>query len=263
MTSAEPLIQTPTYPDLAGRVALITGGSRGIGAATCRAFAANKTRIAVNGRNPSTVSAVVRGVQEAGGIAIAATADCTQLEQVERMRLDIEHELGPVDILAAFAGGFDSYSPVQLISEQEWRRVLDSNLTATFLTVRGFLPGMIERRKGAILTMASNTARVLDILTTASYAAAKGGVITFTRHLAKEVGQYGIRANCLAPATVLSERVQRIMSDERREQVALMAPLGRMGLPDDVANAALFLASDASSWITGVTLDVAGGRVML
>jgi 3-oxoacyl-[acyl-carrier protein] reductase len=141
--------------------------------------------------------------------------------------------------------------------------VVEGNLTTTFLSIKSFLPGMIDRRRGSIITMASNAARFLDILTTASYAAAKGAVVTLSRHVAKEVGQYGVRVNCIAPATVLSDRVRRIMSDERLTEIAAMAPLGRLGEPEDVAKAALFLASDASSWLTGVTLDVAGGRIML
>lgn len=141
--------------------------------------------------------------------------------------------------------------------------MVDSNLTTTFFAVKSFLPGMIDRRRGAIITMASNAARFLDILTTAPYAASKAAIVMFSRHVAKEVGEYGVRVNSIAPATVLSDRIRRIMSDERRRDVAAMAPLGRMGEPDDVALAALFLASDSSSWLTGVTLDAAGGRIML
>ena len=141
--------------------------------------------------------------------------------------------------------------------------IVESNLTATFLTIKSFLPGMIERRRGAIVTMASNAGRFLDMKLTASYAAAKAGIVMLTRHVALEVGQHGVRVNCVAPATVRSERVDRIMSPERRAEVARMSPLGRMGVPDDVAAATLFLASESASWLTGVTLDVAGGRIML
>jgi 3-oxoacyl-[acyl-carrier protein] reductase len=111
--------------------------------------------------------------------------------------------------------------------------------------------------------MSSNAGRFLDIQTTASYAAAKAGVIMFTRHVAKEVGRHGIRVNCVAPATVLTERIERLMSEERRVETAALAPLGRMGTPEDVALATLFLVSESASWLTGVTLDVTGGRIML
>jgi 3-oxoacyl-[acyl-carrier protein] reductase len=121
----------------------------------------------------------------------------------------------------------------------------------------------MERGSGAIVTMATNAARFIDIPLTASYAAAKAGVMVFTRHVAKEVGKYGIRANCVAPATVTSDRIERIMTPEKMESVAALSPLGRMGQPEDVALATLFLASDSARWLTGVTLDVAGGRIML
>jgi 3-oxoacyl-[acyl-carrier protein] reductase len=122
---------------------------------------------------------------------------------------------------------------------------------------------MIERRRGVIVTMASNAGRLLDMKLTASYAAAKAGIAMLTRHVALEVGRHGVRVNCVAPATVRSERVDRIMSPERQAQVAAMSPLGRMGIPEDVAAVTVFLASESAGWLTGVTVDVAGGRVML
>jgi 3-oxoacyl-[acyl-carrier protein] reductase len=253
----------PSYPDLAGKVVVVTGGSRGIGATTCRLLGRQGARVAVNGRDEAAIEAVVREICAAGGQAIGVSADCTDFGAVERMRGAVELRLGPADVLVAFAGGFGAYTPAHLIAEEEWHSVLDSNLTATFLTVKSFLPGMIERRAGSIVTMASNAARVLDILTTASYAAAKAGIVMFSRHVAKEVGQHGVRVNCVAPATVLSERVDRLMSEERQREVAALSPLGRMGMPEDVALATLFLASDSAAWLTGVTLDVAGGRIML
>jgi 3-oxoacyl-[acyl-carrier protein] reductase len=253
----------PTYPDLAGKVAVVTGGSKGIGAAACRMLAANGVHVAVNARSREDVDALVEEVRAAGGTAVGVLADVTSRADVQRLSRDAEAVLGPVDILLPFAGGFTAYTPVQEISEAEWRTVMDWNLTSTFLTLQAFLPGMIERRRGAVVTMASNTGRFLDILTTASYAAAKAGVIMLTRHAAIELGKYGIRVNCVAPATTMTERVAGIMSEERHAEIAAMSPLGRMGTPEDSAAAALFLVSDSASWLTGVTLDVAGGRIML
>jgi NAD(P)-dependent dehydrogenase (short-subunit alcohol dehydrogenase family) len=248
------------YPDLEGKVALVTGGSKGIGAATCRLLAANGVRVAVNGRSQAGVDDLARRLD---GAAIGITGDCTSEDEVETMRERVEAELGPVDLLVTFAGGFSSFTPVQNIALAEWRQVIDDNLTTTFLTVRAFLPGMIERGQGSIVTMASISARFLDKPTMAAYAAAKAGVVMFTRHLALEVGSYGVRANCVAPGTTRSERIERIMDREAIERTARMSPLGRLGDPQDTANAAVFLLSEAASWLTGVTLDVAGGRVML
>ena len=122
----------PTYPDLRGKVAVVTGGSRGIGAATCRALASNGVRVAVNGRDRTAIDALVR---ELGRDAIAVAADCTRETDVEAMRERVESELGPVDLLATFAGGFNSFTPVEQIPLEEWRQVVEANLTSTFTTV--------------------------------------------------------------------------------------------------------------------------------
>jgi 3-oxoacyl-[acyl-carrier protein] reductase len=253
----------PTYPDLAGKVAAVTGGSRGIGAATCRALAANGVAVAVNGRTPSAIDAVVEELRAAGARAIGCPGDSRIAADMERFRDHAESELGPVDIVLPFAGGFESFTPIERLGEDEWRAVIDANLTATHLTLQAFIPGMIDRRSGAIVTMASNGARLLDKLLTASYAAAKAGVVQYTRHIAKELGPHGVRANAIAPATVSSERIERIMDEESMARTAAMSPLGRMGTPDDCALTTLFLVSDSAAWLTGVTIDIAGGRVMM
>ncbi|GAC1512981.1 MAG: 3-oxoacyl-[acyl-carrier-protein] reductase [Candidatus Dormibacteraceae bacterium] len=259
----EALPSIPIYPDLAGKVAVVTGGSKGIGAATCRLLGRQGVMVTVVGRDQPAIEKVVGDIKASGGHGLGLVADCRDFKAIEQMRTTVERDFGPADVVIAYAGGFGAYTPAHLIDEAEWHDVVESNLTTTFLTTKSFLPGMIERRRGTIITMASNTARFLDILTTASYAASKAGIIMFSRHVAKEVGQYGIRVNCVAPATVLSERVGRILSEARQKEIAALAPLGRMGTTDDVALATLFLASDSSSWLTGVTLDVAGGRIML
>ena len=253
----------PTYPDLAGKVAVVTGGNKGIGAATSRMLGAQGAAVVVVGRDPRSIDHVAGEIKEGGGRSLGVVADCLDFKAIEAMREQTEKEFGPTDILLAFAGGFGAYELTHEIAEEDWHAVIEGNLTTTFLTVKSFLPGMIDRKRGSIVTMASNAARFLDILTTAPYAASKAGIIMFSRHVAKEVGAHGVRINCVAPATVLSDRILRLMSESRRAEVAALSPLGRMGDPEDVARATLFLASDASSWMTGVTLDVAGGRIML
>jgi 3-oxoacyl-[acyl-carrier protein] reductase len=250
---------TPIFPDLAGKVALVTGGSKGIGAATVRALAANEVRVAVNGREQEAIDKLAA---EVGGIGISA--DASHWSEIERMREQVESELGPVDILAPFAGGFGAYTPVQDISEEEWHSVIDNNLTATFLAIKSFLPGMLERGRGTIVTMASNAGRHLDATLTASYAASKAGIVQLTRHVAREVGSHGIRVNCVAPGTTETERIMRILTDEGRAEIAAKSPLGRLGKPEECAHATLFLASEAAAgYLTGTTLDISGGRIML
>jgi 3-oxoacyl-[acyl-carrier protein] reductase len=196
-----------------------------------------------------------------GADATPAVADCTDADALAHARDHIDGELGPLDVLIAFAGGGRQPQPVLEIDEGEWRADIDGNLTATFLTVKSFLPAMIDRRRGVVVTMASVAAR-LPGGDPIAYAAAKAGIVNFSQQVAKEVAHHGIRVNCLAPSTVMSERMRAAIPDEQREKMAAMYPLGRLGEPGDVAEAALFLASDASSWITGVTLDIAGGQIM-
>lgn len=254
---SEPAAQ---FPDLAGKVAVVTGGSAGIGAATCELLAANGVKVAVVGRRREPIEALL---EKLGGEAIGVTADCTDPAAVARMRDQVEAELGPVELLAPFAGGFGAFTPVAEMSVEEWRTVVDDNLTSTFVTVQPFLAGMIERGAGAIVTMSSISARFLDKPTQAAYAAAKAGVQMFTRHLALELGEHGIRANSVAPGTTMSARIEKLMNEEEIARTKALSPLGVFGMPEDTANATVFLLSDAARWLTGVTIDVNGGRVML
>jgi 3-oxoacyl-[acyl-carrier protein] reductase len=255
--------KVPIYPDLAGKVAVVTGGSGGIGAATCRLLAANGARVAVNGRDRTRLQAMVDAIREGGGQAIGVDGDCTDPAGVQRLRQVVEQELGPAEVLAAFVGGGRARpGPVAEVPEEDWRSTLDGSLTATFLTLKSFLPGMVERGRGAIITMASSAARLPGLGAPAPYMAAKAGVVALTRQVASEAGPHGVRANCLAPHTILTEQIKRVAPQEWREQMAAAVPLRRLGTPEDVALAAVFLASDSAAWLTGVTLDVAGGYVM-
>jgi 3-oxoacyl-[acyl-carrier protein] reductase len=253
----------PTYPDLAGKVAVVTGGSGGIGAASCRLLAANGARVAVHGRDEARIGAVVDKIGSVGGKAFGVTAEVTDFAAIEHMRRRVEEKLGPVEVLAAFAAsGGPLPGPTVEITEEGWRSAIDGNLTSAFLTLKSFLPGMIERERGSIVMMASSAGRVPTEAPTA-YSAAKAGVVMLSRKVAEEVGPHGLRINCLAPDSILTERTQSYMTEEQVRQWAEAFPLGRMGAPEDVALATLFLASESSSWLTGVTLDVAGGKIML
>ncbi|MFI7533698.1 SDR family NAD(P)-dependent oxidoreductase [Streptosporangium sp. NPDC049376] len=248
--------------DMTGRVALVTGGSRGIGAETSRVLAASGAKVAVNGRDRAAIDEVVADITARGGTALAVPADVTDEDQVSAMRERIERELGQVEILAAFAGGSGAPAPTADLGAARWRAVIESDLTSVYLTVSAFLPAMVERGRGAIVTMSSTAGRHPGGAN-AAYAAAKAGVVMFTKHLANEVGGHGVRVNCVAPSAVLNERMRRFMSDEQLDGLAASYPLGRIGRPEDVAQAVLYLVSDASSWVTGVALDLTGGRVIV
>jgi 3-oxoacyl-[acyl-carrier protein] reductase len=251
------------FPDLQGKVAVITGGSQGIGRATALLLAANGCRLALSARSPEPLEAVCEEARAAGAQAIAVAGDATEPADLVELRRRAEAELGPVDIVMPYAGGFESFTPIWETTPDEWESVVRLNLTSAFLALREFLPGMVERRSGSIVVMSSVSARGLDKPTTASYAAAKAGVLMLMRHAATEAGEHGVRINAIAPATVTSERIERIMDDESLARTAALSPLNRLGTPEDCAAAGAFLASEASGWLTGVTIDVAGGRVML
>jgi 3-oxoacyl-[acyl-carrier protein] reductase len=248
------------YPDLRDKTVLVTGGSRGIGAQTARAFAAQGAKICVVGRDHGALNQVVSDIAADGGTAIGVAADVTDAAALAHVRERAERRLGPVDVLAAFAGGQGAPVPTPELTEQRWRQVLDSELTSAFLTIQAFLPGMLERGSGSILTMSSAAGRQPSQANLA-YGVANAGLVMLTRQLATEVGPRGIRVNAIAPSSIRTEKVAARMSAAVAEQVAALHPLRRLGTPEDVASVALFLASDAAGWLTGLTIDVAGGRI--
>lgn len=246
------------------RVALVTGSSRGIGAAIAKRLAAAGATIVVHGRDSEALSAIQADIERAGGMAMQVQGDVTKFADMEAMRARIESELGPVDILVANAGGnFTPPGPIEATSEEGWRSSIDGNLTATFLTLKSFLPGMRERKSGNIITISSAAARRSFAGAPIPYAAAKAGLIVLTQNVAAQVGPDGIRVNCIAPETILTERNRLRIPEAVQADLVGSHPIRRLGTPEDVADAALYFASDQSSWVTGIVLDVAGGSVLV
>jgi len=246
------------------QVALVTGSSRGIGAAIAAEFARRGATIAVHGRDRDAVDSVVSAASNGGGKAIGVTGDLTSFEQVEAVRGQVEAELGPVDILVANAGGNHTPpAPFEEIPEAGWRATVDGNLLATFLTLKSFLPGMKARRHGCVITVGSAAGRRANGRSPIAYAAAKAGIALLTQEVAVQAGPFGVRVNCIAPETILTERNRERIPAQQRQALADWHPLKRLGAPADVASAAAFLASDEAAWITGVVLDVAGGAVLV
>jgi 3-oxoacyl-[acyl-carrier protein] reductase len=248
---------------LKDRVALVTGSSRGIGAAIATSFAQAGARVVLHGRDRAALAGVAASIADLGGATTCVTGDVTDAGDLARMRAEVLDRYGHVDVLVANAGSTASRpAPIEEITEESWRADIDRNLTGTFLTVKCFLPDMKRRRSGNIITLSSAAGRKPSGRTIVAYAAAKAGVQLFTQDLAAQVGPFGIRANCLAPETILTETNKNWIPADVQRTLADDHPLRRLGTPEDVARAALFLASDDSGWITGVIVDVAGGAVL-
>ena len=246
------------------KIALVTGSSRGIGAAIARLFAQQGAKVALHGRDAAALSAVQADIERAGGAVMHVVADITKFTEIETMRRKIEQKFGPIDILVANAGGsFTMPGPLEQTSEEGWHASLDGNLTATFLTIKSILPGLKERKAGNIITISSAAGRRPHPGSPIPYSAAKAGIQILTQDLAAQAGSYGIRANCIAPETILTERNQQRIPQTQQNALVDLHPIKRLGTPEDVARSALFLASDDAAWITGVIFDVAGGAVMV
>jgi 3-oxoacyl-[acyl-carrier protein] reductase len=251
----------PILPGIAGSAALVTGASRGIGAAIARALAAQKARVVLSGRDTAALEAIVADIRAKAGVVVYFTADMTDEDAVGCLRESAERTFGPVTLLAACAGGGGEGGPLIDEAVAGWRATLEANLTSAFLTLKAFLPPMYEAHHGAVVLMSSSAGRQLSGAS-AAYAAAKAGLQSLMRQAAAEAGPKGVRINAIAPSSIVTERLAAQPPSVLRE-IAKGFPLGRLGQVDDVSVASLFLLSDAASWITGVTLDIAGGRVMV
>ena len=206
-------MKTATYPDLAGKVVLVTGSSKALGAETARRFAAEGAKVVVNGRDERAIEHVATSIRSAGGECIGVAADVTSAAELITLQGKIRERFGDVEILAAFAGGLGNPVPVLDITEDQWRNTVNADLTSKFLTVKTFLPPMKEKRSGNIILMSSAAGRLVS-LASAAYGAAEAGTLMLMRHLARELGSFGVRANAIAPSIVRNEKIDKFMPPE-------------------------------------------------
>jgi len=247
---------------LEGRVAMITGAAKGIGAAIAGALVHEGARIAALDLDAPGVEAVAAALAGRGGQALALRTDVTRSAEIDRAVEAVLGRWGRIDILVNNAGGFAVLRPTEEIAEDEWQAILASNLTSVFLCSKAVLPVMKRQGYGRIVNLASVVARGGAVRVTSHYAAAKAGVIGFTRHLALEVGAAGITVNAVAPGTTATERVLNVRTPEETRRVAEAIPVRRLGEPAEIADAVVFLVSEGAAFITGATLGVNGGQIM-
>ncbi len=245
-----------TQISLDGKVALVTGGTRGIGLAIARTLLAAGARVALTGRDAARAGEVAATL---GDGAIGVGCDVAQAAQVDAAVADVERRLGPVDILVNNAG-LTRDNILLRLTEEDWDTVLDANLKGAFHTTRAVLEGMMKRRAGRIINI-SSVVGLTGNKGQANYAASKAGLFGFTKSVAKEYASRNVLANCIAPGFIETDMTGGLPEEARASLLQAIA-LGRLGRAEDIAGAVLFLASDLAGYVTGQVLVVDGGMVL-
>ena len=251
------------YIDLTGKVAIITGAASGIGRATAITLAESGAAVTINyRRNENDAELLCKQILSTGGRAITVQADVTRASDVAALITRATEEFGPVDVLVNNAGSLIERLRILELTEERWDEVMDLNLKSAFLCSRAVVPAMIERKAGAIINLSSIAGRNGGALGSIHYSTAKGGLITFTKGLAKELAPFGVRVNAVSPGVIDTPYHEQFSSPEMMKNYVNAIPLGRVGKPGEVAKVIAFLASDAASYLAGETIEINGGMFM-
>jgi 3-oxoacyl-[acyl-carrier protein] reductase len=250
--------------DLTGRTALITGGSSGIGAATAALLADLGAKVAIGyHQNQAGADRVVASITSRGGSCLALRADVRRPDEIHSLVSSATNALGPIDVLVNNAGSLVSRQRITELTEERWDEILDLNLKSAVLCSQAVAPSMISRARGAIVNVVSIAGRNGGGVGAVAYASAKGGLITFTKSLARELAPHGIRVNAISPGVIDTPFHETFSTPEMMKSFLAAIPLGRIGTSDECASAIAFLVSDAASYIAGETIEVNGGQLML
>jgi 3-oxoacyl-[acyl-carrier protein] reductase len=253
-----------TYSDLNGRVALVSGASSGIGAATARALAASGAHVVLSYfQNEKGAMGALDAIRGAGGRATAVKADVRTGAGCRNLVQAAVDAFGPVDILVNNAGSLVERLKLLELTEERWDEVFALNLKSAFLCAQAVAKSMIERKAGAIINVSSIAGRNGGGIGAGHYAAAKAAVIALTKNLAKELAPANVRVNCISPGVIDTPFHETFTSPEAMKGFVAGIPLGRPGTPDEVAQVVAFLASSAASYLTGETVEINGGQLML
>ena len=250
---------------LAGKTAIVTGASEGIAEAIARVLAREGASVGVVSRDIARCKRVTADIEAAGGTALALQADVTQTAQVQAMVQSVLDKWGSVDILVNGVGGFVGKAPIDEITEEQWDSVMTLNMKTAFLCAQSVVRPMKKKGGGRIINIGSIAANGPNPHSDSflPYGAAKAGVIGFTKHLAKQLGPYGITVNAVSPGTTITERVKKNRDAAALERTKSQNALRALVECDDTANAVLYLASDEARHVTGVNLNVnAGGQIV-
>ena len=246
-----------------GKVAIVTGAGRGMGKVTALTLARDGAAVVVNDVRREWAEAVAGEIEAAGGQAMAYVADVSDEAQVEAMVAATVERFGTVDILVNNAGILRPRSPLETISLEEWELMMAVNVTGVFLCTRAVLPIMKARRSGKIVNISSSAGRSVSTFGGAHYTTSKAAVLGLTRHTANEAAPYNINVNATAPGSMDTEMVREMSTPEHMERERQKIPLRRLGTTQDEANLVAFLCSEESSYITGATIDINGGDLMI